>query len=124
MTIREKKRQQGTRTSRRVPISNFLAKVLKPLLKGPGPYFFGSGDQPLSPQATQKAFVRVLADSKWSVLKGSMCCGIHLSRPVPPRALTSGCFDAWVGHQTEEQRRRYRHLYPSVQEAAIRSVFG
>ena len=70
ITIREKKRQQGTRTSRRVPISGFLAKVLKPLLDGPGPYLFGDGNQPLPRQATQEAFVSVRAKSKWSVLKG------------------------------------------------------
>ena len=32
--------------------------------------------------------------------------------------------DEWVGHSTEEQRRRYRHLYPSVQAEALKSVFG
>ncbi len=32
--------------------------------------------------------------------------------------------DAWVGHSTDEQRRRYRHLYPSTQRAAIDRVFG
>src|SRR3712207_8603670 len=32
--------------------------------------------------------------------------------------------DAWVGHTTEEMRRRYRHLIPSVEQQAIRSVFG
>jgi integrase len=30
----------------------------------------------------------------------------------------------WTGHATEEQRRRYRHLYPTAQQQAIRSVFG
>jgi hypothetical protein len=29
-----------------------------------------------------------------------------------------------VGHQTEEQRRRYRHLNPSTKENAITKVFG
>jgi len=29
-----------------------------------------------------------------------------------------------LGHQTDEQRVRYRHLYPSIQETAIRRVFG
>jgi hypothetical protein len=32
--------------------------------------------------------------------------------------------DEWVGHQTEEQRKRYRHLLPSTQRAAIQLVFG
>jgi hypothetical protein len=29
-----------------------------------------------------------------------------------------------VGHQTEEQRRRYRHLYPDVKQQAMADVFG
>jgi hypothetical protein len=29
-----------------------------------------------------------------------------------------------MGHQTEEMRRRYRHLFPHQQQAAIRLVFG
>jgi hypothetical protein len=29
-----------------------------------------------------------------------------------------------MGHQTEEMRRRYRHLIPNQQQVAIRTVFG
>jgi len=32
--------------------------------------------------------------------------------------------DEWTGHQTEEMRRRYRHLFPHLQQTAIRLVFG
>jgi integrase len=32
--------------------------------------------------------------------------------------------DAWMGHQTEAMRRRYSHLFPDQQQAAIHSVFG
>jgi integrase len=124
ITIREKKRQQGTRTSRRVPISGFLAKVLKPLLDGPGPYLFGDGNQPLPRQATQEAFVSVRAKSKWSVLKGYHVLRHSFISACAAKNVDQRLLDSWVGHQTEEQRRRYRHLYPSVQEAALRSVFG
>ena len=124
ITIREKKRQQGTRTSRRVPISGFLAKVLKPLLDGPGPYLFGDGNQPLPRQATQEAFVSVRAKSKWSVLKGYHVLRHSFISACAAKNVDQRLLDSWVGHQTEEQRRRYRHLYPSVQKAAIRSVFG
>ena len=124
ITLREKKRQQGTRTSRRVPISVFLAKLLKPLLDGPGPHLFGDGDQPLSRQATQEAFVSVRANSKWSVLKGYHVLRHSFISACASKGIDQRILDGWVGHQTEEQRRRYRHLYPNVQEAAIRSVFG
>jgi hypothetical protein len=32
--------------------------------------------------------------------------------------------DEVVGHQSEEQRRRYRHLYPAVVRGAVQRVFG
>lgn len=32
--------------------------------------------------------------------------------------------DAWLGHTTEEMRRRYRHLFPEQHRSAIDSVFG
>jgi site-specific recombinase XerD len=32
--------------------------------------------------------------------------------------------DDLVGRQTEEQRRRYRHLFPDVKEKAVHDVFG
>jgi hypothetical protein len=32
--------------------------------------------------------------------------------------------DDLVGHFTEEQRRRYRHLYPDLKEQAVLRMFG
>jgi hypothetical protein len=32
--------------------------------------------------------------------------------------------DDIVGHQTEQQRRRYRHLYPDVKQEAMLAVFA
>ena len=32
--------------------------------------------------------------------------------------------DEMSGHQTEEMRRRYRHLTPQVKRAALISAFG
>jgi hypothetical protein len=32
--------------------------------------------------------------------------------------------DDLVGHQTDEQRRRYRHLYPDIVRDAVSRVFG
>ena len=32
--------------------------------------------------------------------------------------------DEWMGHQTEEMRRRYRHLIPQQSQDALRSVFA
>jgi integrase len=32
--------------------------------------------------------------------------------------------DAWMGHQTEEMRQRYRHLFPDQQQRALASLFA
>jgi hypothetical protein len=52
-----------------------------------------------------------------------MSCGtasfLRLREGVDQRII-----DDFVGHQTDEQRRRYRHLYPSTQSDALKSVFG
>jgi integrase len=126
-TIREKKRQQGTCTTRRVPLSKHLITVLKPWLAGRKNcvhLFSATGDRPLSVQAVQKAFVRVLADSKWEVVRGWHVLRHSFVSACASKGIDQRMLQAWVGHQTAEMARRYTHLFPSVQEAAIRSVFG
>jgi integrase len=126
ITIREKKRARGVRTTRRVPTTPALADALKLLMehqKGKQ-FLFGGRDEPLSTQATHKAFWRVLKGSKWSVVRGWHTLRHSFISACASRSIDQRILDAWVGHQTEEQRIRYRHLYPSLQEAAIRRVFG
>jgi integrase len=67
---------------------------------------------------------RTLAGGPWKYLKG-----LHVLRHSYISILASAgveqrFIDEWVGHQTEQQRRRYRHLLPSVQSQAIISAFG
>jgi integrase len=67
---------------------------------------------------------RTLHRSPWEILRGwhvlrhsfVSCCA---SAGVDQRII-----DEWVGHTTGEMRRRYRHLIPSIQKKAIRTVFG
>jgi integrase len=67
---------------------------------------------------------RTLRGSKWEVLRGwhvlrhsfiSCCAAVGVDQRL---------IDDWVGHTTEEMRKRYRHLVPSAQKVAIRAVFG
>jgi integrase len=41
---------------------------------------------------------------------------------------SSGCdqriIDEFVGHQTDEQRQRYRHIFPEKKGDALRAAFG
>ncbi len=126
LTIREKKRARGSRTTRRVPISGPLAATLKEWLarRPAGPHLFGIGDGTLSVQAVQKALGRVLDDSKWSVIKGWHVLRHSFISACAAKGIDQRFIDEWVGHCSEAMRLRYRHLYPSVQAAAISRVFG
>lgn len=62
--------------------------------------------------------------SKWRVLNGW-----HVFRHSFISALASSgtdqrVIDEFVGHSTEEQRRRYRHIFPDVKQKAIAAAFG
>jgi hypothetical protein len=64
-----------------------------------------------------------LRGSKWDGVKG-----VHtVRRGFIPACAGKGAdqrlIDEWVGHHTDEQRKRYRHLYPSTQAEAIKGVF-
>jgi site-specific recombinase XerD len=55
--------------------------------------------------------------------------GYHILRhsfvsAVASKGVDQRIIDEIVGHQSEEQRRRYRHLYPTTIKHAVRSVFG
>jgi integrase len=126
LTIREKKRSRSTRTTRRVPIDGFLRKVLTERLKVQKgkTYLFGTGDQPLSVQATQKAFVRIMTKSKWSVVRGWHVCRHSFVSACAMKGIPDAMLREWCGHQTAEMSRRYTHLLPSAQSDAIARVFG
>lgn len=124
--IREKKRVRGRLTTRRVPLSRPLATVLADWLeqrKGKA-FLFGPGDNQISGQAAQQIFERATKDSKWQVMKGYHVLRHSFISALASHSVDQRLIDEWVGHQTDEQRRRYRHLYPSTQQEAIQKVFG
>jgi integrase len=69
-------------------------------------------------------FQRTLASSKWKVLKGWHVLRHSFISNCAAKGVDQRLLDAWVGHTTDEMRRRYRHLIPSVEKQAIRTVFG
>lgn len=68
-------------------------------------------------------FRRALAGSKWEVLPGFHSLRHCFISACAIKGVDQRFIDEWVGHQTEEQRKRYRHLAPSAQKAAIERVF-
>jgi integrase len=126
VTIREKKRSRGTRTTRRVPVSKLLAEALKPQMEAQAgkTYLFGDGETPISDPYAHKMFDKVVCGSKWEVVKGWHTLRHSFISALASKGVDQRIIDDCVGHCTEEQRRRYRHLFPAVTQKAIASVFG
>jgi integrase len=138
VTLSEKKKSKVKRTTRRVPLSPFLTGVLKNWLATHpgGPWLFCQHPIVLRSRTRRTAptqvtrdeahdhFQRTIAGSKWQVLKGWHVLRHSFISNCAAAGVDQRLIDEWVSHQTEEQRKRYRHLFPDQQREAIRSVFG
>ena len=82
------------------------------------------GLRPLTKDEANDHLKRTLAGSKWHVLRGWHVLRHSFISICASRGVDQRLIDSWVGHQTEEMRKRYRHLIPSMEKAAIRSVFA
>ena len=69
-------------------------------------------------------FQRGLRLSKWGVLKGWHVFRHSSISALASKGVDQRIIDDMVGHCTEEQRRRYRHLFPDVKQQAVLGVFG
>lgn len=127
VTIREKKRDKRKLTTRRVPMTPFLKDVLKGWMRGraKGVTLFCKTDgKPIAPREAMNYFDRALRVSPWNVLRGLHVFRHSFISALASKGIDQRIIDDIVGHQTEEQRRRYRHLYPDVKEKAVLDVFG
>jgi integrase len=78
---------------------------------------------PLSKKEVYYHFKKTLEDSKWEVLKGLHILRHSFISTCASKGIDQRMVDEWVGHATDEQRKRYRHLWPSTQQDAIRRAF-
>lgn len=124
VTIREKKRTKGTRTTRRVPISKLLATTIKPLLTANRTYLFGEGDKPLTANQAKAIFGQTFGGSKYEKIRGFHTLRHSFISALACKGIDQRIIDEFSGHSTEQQRRRYRHLLPNLTKNAIDTVFG
>ncbi|MCA9124181.1 MAG: site-specific integrase [Planctomycetaceae bacterium] len=129
--IREKKRVRGRLTTRRVPISPQLKPVLECWFAiHPGGNFTfchpscGQASKPIAKEQARDHFKRTLANSKWKVLHGWHIFRHSFCSNCAAAGVDQRVINAWVGHQTEEMVKRYRHLIPNQEQAAMQQVFG
>jgi integrase len=137
VVIRERKRSKKIHTTRRVPLSPFLKKVMQEWFKSHpgGPHTFcmpkvahsrtkRTSPHPITPDEAHDHLRRTLAKSKWDKLRGWHVLRHSFISNCALRGIDQRLIDSFVGHTTEEMRKRYTHLFPSAKRAAIEAVFG
>jgi integrase len=138
VTIREKKRVRGKRSTRTAPITPKLAEVLRGWLavRPTSTHLFCQAAQvtrskkkreaptAVTPDEAHDHFKRTIADSKWQVMRGYHVLRHSFSSNMIAAGVDQRIIDEIMGHSTEEQRRRYRHLAPKLTSDAVKGVFG
>ncbi len=125
LTIREKKRVKGTRSSRSVPLSTPLKQVLAAWLpEVTGRLVFQLDGTELTCGEAIHHIKWTLEGSSWKHVRGWHVFRHSFISNCASCGVDQRMIDDWVGHQTDEMRKRYRHLLPSTQRAAMDTVFG
>jgi integrase len=137
VTIREKKRVKGKRSTRTAPIPPKLADILREWLaqRPENPHLFcqpvhvcrsktkREAPTAVTPDEAHDHFKRTIAGSKWEVLRGYHVLRHSFISALASQGVDQRIIDEVVGHQSEEQRKRYRHLYTEVMQEAVTRVF-
>lgn len=120
--VRERKKDKSKEfTIRTVDLSTTAMIVLQDWLKvrPKGPTFFGVGPLIRASRAlTTWAKDKWQPCGKWHMLRHSFASNLAAAN-VDQRII-----DSYLGHQTEEMRARYRHLFPSTRRAALTAVYA
>lgn len=128
ITLREKKRDRSQElTFRSIPLTPFLVENLKDFCTNhPGGQhlFCDQLGKPMSLSQVAKAFRLVVDGSKWEVMLGWHVLRHSFASNCAAKGIDQRIIDEWMGHQTEEMRRRYRHLIPNDELLAIQKVFN
>lgn len=126
--LREKKRsRQRSMTFRYVPMTEQLRKTMsdwhRGRCRGQTCLLLDDGT-PLNVDTARYWFNRSLSQSKWKKLRGFHVLRHSFASNLAAGGVDQRIIDEWMGHQTDEMRRRYRHLFPDQQREALQSVFG
>jgi integrase len=121
VTIREKKRKRGRDSFRKVDMNSQLVRVIGDWfsIHPGGPFAITKGGEVLSVDMATDHFKRTLAGSKWSVIPGFHTFRHSFASILASKGVDEPTIDKWMGHQTPEQRERYRHLFPQGLKRSI-----
>jgi integrase len=126
--IREKKKSKRSETYRRQHLSPLLRAETNDCFarRHPGGVcaFCREAGRPLKETTAHEAFKWALSGGKWKVLRGYHIFRHSFASNLAAQGVDQREIEGLTGHQTEEMRRRYRHLSPEQRENAIIRVFG
>lgn len=124
--LREKKRDKTKTTFRRVPMSKLLAQTMREFfkIKPEGVYAIcREPHEPMKESTLHEAFEWFFRNSKWQVLRGYHIFRHSLASNMALEGIDQRVIDEILGHQTEEMRKRYRHLFPKQRQSPIQQLF-
>lgn len=126
VTIREKKRVHTLSESyRQVPIHPQLREAIEPILQNlhASDYVFSDRrSSEIKPIRAAKLWRMSFRDTKWASIKGWHVLRHSFASNLAVAGTPESVIDKLMGHQTEQQRARYRHLFPSERSSAIASL--
>jgi hypothetical protein len=126
--IREKKRDHSKEiTFRTVPLATPLRTIIDDWLRhhpGGQKTLVNRHGRPILVPNAAKGFRSAVDGSKWQVLSGYHVLRHSFASNCCTKGIDARVIDRWLGHQTEEMRLRYMHLFPDQQQNAMKSVFG
>ena len=133
--IREKKRVQGRSLSyRNVPVREELKQIMQAYFDkhhSGGKYAIeklpSSGARRGKPRAVtlkeaSEYFRKTLEGSRWEILRGFHVFRHSLASNLASQGIDQRIIDEILGHQTDEMRQRYRHLFPQRVREAMESL--
>jgi integrase len=80
--------------------------------------------QPVTRNEYHDHFKRVLAGTKWEMMRGGHVFRHSFCSNLAMKGVDQRIIDEFVGHQTEQQQKRYRHLAPNLKTQALKGVYG
>lgn len=127
--IREKKRVRAASLSfRRVDMPRRLISIMGDwLAHHPGGQYTICSEpgRPLTKDSARGYLRRAMrGHEKWTKIRGFHVFRHSFASICALRGVHQSIIDAWMGHQTDEMRRRYRHLFPEETHAASAALFN
>jgi integrase len=127
--IREKKRvKRASMSFRRVDMPTKLVPIMRQWLEShPGGRYTicNEGPRPMTKDSARGYLRRALrTHDKWCKIRGFHVFRHSFASICALKGVHPSIIDAWLGHQTEEMRRRYRHLFPEETQAASVLLFN